>query len=639
MGALFVPTAPKSAAEPASVVLHGFVRSDSSPLSGYRVRLMLPGSTGSVPAELGSATTAPDGSFTIDYPAAFAGGNVLYVTASDAPVGSGAVTLADVLGPDAVPAEITINERTTVAAAYAMTQFADGNDLSGPSPGLPNAAGMAHDLVDVTTGAVASVLASAPNGSSTSTLGAFDSLANIVARCVATAVTCPALFALATPAGGAAPTTTFGALVDINRNPSHHAAELFAFAPTTPYSPTLTAPPDAWTLALRFVGDGASVDGPGNLVVDARGNVWVTNNYEYSADPVIPVCGGKSLLAFSPSGQPLPGSPYTGGGLDGAGFGIDIDPFGDVWLGNYGFAAPEPGCPAARQPGHDSVSQFHADGTPVSPAAGYSQGGVAWPQGTKSDAQGNIWIANCEANSVTVFPHGDPNLARELRAPGLGKPFDIAHDLAGNAYVTDVANDTVVVLQPDGTPAPGSPISGGGLDRPLGIAADLEGNQWIANSGFVDLPCPTLDDLGSIGGSVTLVRADGSASPTAFTGGGLTIPWGVAVDGDDHVWVANFAGERVSEFCGVRVAACPAGAGTGDPISPDHGYGFDGLVRNTGLAIDPSGNVWVANNWKEAPIQTNPGGYEIVAFVGIAAPVQRADPIPRPAAIAPRFTG
>ncbi len=259
------------------------------------------------------------------------------------------------------------------------------------------------------------------------------------------------------------------------------------------------------------MGDGASVDGPGNLVVDARGNVWVTNNYEFAADSVTPVCGGKTLLAFSPSGQPLPGSPYPGGGLDGAGFGIDIDPFGDVWLGNYGFAAPEPGCPAERQPSHDSVSQFRADGTPVSPAAGYSQGGVSWPQGTKSDAEGNIWIANCEADTVTVFPHGDPNRARELHAPGLGKPFDIAHDLAGNAYVTNVANDTVVVLQPDGTPAPGSPITGGGLDRPLGIAADLEGNQWIANSGFVDLPCPSLDDLGSIGGSVTLVRADGTA--------------------------------------------------------------------------------------------------------------------------------
>ena len=25
-----------------------------------------------------------------------------------------------------------------------------------------------------------------------------------------------------------------------------------------------------------------------------------------------------------------------------------------------------------------------------------------------------------------------------------------------------------------------------------------------------------------------------------FTGGGLTIPWGVAVDGNDTIWVANF---------------------------------------------------------------------------------------------------
>jgi len=29
----------------------------------------------------------------------------------------------------------------------------------------------------------------------------------------------------------------------------------------------------------------------------------------------------------------------------------------------------------------------------------------------------------------------------------------------------------------------------------------------------------------------------------------------------------------------------------------------------------------LANNWKEIPIQTNPGGYEMVAFVGAAAPV------------------
>ncbi|MCB8910271.1 hypothetical protein KUG88_09015 [Rhodococcus rhodochrous] len=96
----------------------------------------------------------------------------------------------------------------------------------------------------------------------------------------------------------------------------------------------------------------------------------------------------------------------------------------------------------------------------------------------------------------------------------------------------------------------------------------------------------------------------------------------MVVDGNDNIWVANFAGRAVSQFCGSRAVACRPGTTTGAPISPDvTGYGFDGLVRNTGITIDQAGNVWVANNWKEIPIQTNPGGYEMVAFVGAAAPV------------------
>jgi hypothetical protein len=59
------------------------------------------------------------------------------------------------------------------------------------------------------------------------------------------------------------------------------------------------------------------------------------------------------------------------------------------------------------------------------------------------------------------------------------------------------------------------------------------------------------------------------------------------------------------------------------PISPDGtGYTSDALIRNTAVAIDPSGNVWLANNWKEIPIQRNPGGNAIVVMVGAAAPVK-----------------
>ena len=113
------------------------------------------------------------------------------------------------------------------------------------------------------------------------------------------------------------------------------------------------------------------------------------------------------------------------------------------------------------------------------------------------------------------------------------------------------------------------------------------------------------------------------AGPQKIQGAGLTNPWGITVDGDDNVWVANFGGQRLSELCGSETQNCPPGKRKiGASISPSSGYGFDGLVRNTGVIVDPSGNVWLANNWKNVPIQTNPGGYQIVAYLGLAAPVR-----------------
>jgi hypothetical protein len=37
----------------------------------------------------------------------------------------------------------------------------------------------------------------------------------------------------------------------------------------------------------------------------------------------------------------------------------------------------------------------------------------------------------------------------------------------------------------------------------------------------------------------------------------------------------------------------------------------------------PSGNVWLADSWKPVAVQTNPGGYQIVAYLGPAAPLKQ----------------
>jgi hypothetical protein len=609
---------------PPSALLAGRAFSAGRPLVSARVTLYRTGTAG--PVALGSSLTGRDGSFRVSYPRRLPPRSVLYVT-----VGRGAaVRLAAALGVTPAPRRVTVNERTTVAMGFALAQFISGSAVRGTAPGPQNGAAMAGDLANVRTGAASPILLSAPNGPQTSSWPTFNSLANMLVRCVRSANACGALFRLARPPGGRAPKGTLAAIADIATNPAHNVRKLFALAHyrAAPYRPALrpTQIPDAWTLALRFDGNGHSLNGPGNMAIDARGDVWVTNNYSYSRNPLANVCGSREVFKFTPTGRSAPGSPYTGGGLNGAGFGITLDPRGNVWVGNFGFAAEK----CTDQPPHKSVSEFTAAGKPLSPnqtarrPGGFTQGRVSWPQGTVSDRDGNIWIANCANNSVTRYAGGNPNAAQNFRNLGISKPFDIAINRRGQVFVTGNGNSAVAMLNPNGTLAARSPITGGGLDKPFGIAADIQGNMWIANSGVLDVPCPDENLKPAKPPSITLLHSNGKPDRAGpFTGGGLIRPWGVAVDGHDNVWVANFGGQRLSEFCGTEAANCPRGLHTGEPITPSSGYGFDGLVRNTGVQIDPSGNVWLANNWKNHPIPArNPGGYQVVVFIGLAGPIK-----------------
>ncbi len=620
-GGVVAPASASATAAP-KTVLAGRVLSGDRPLASRRVTLLRTASDGSSPpVSLGDTLTRANGTFKISYTAGGGSGAVFYVL-----VGEGAdVRLASALGVEPVPHHVVVNERTTVAMGFALAEFVAAGEVAGRAPGPQNGAAMAGDLVDMRTGELSRVLAQKPNGKETSTLRAFNTLANMLVACVRDQ-DCAQLFALATPPGGSAPQGTLDAVADIARDPSHNVGALFALAGSgpVPYRPGLLQPPDAWTLALRFVGDGHSLNGPGNMAIDALGNVWVTNNYAYSRNPLASICGSNQLMKLTPTGRYVEGSPYTGGGLSGAGFGITLDPDGNVWVGNFGFASSK--CPT--QPPHASVSEFTAEGVPLSPdqtssaPGGFTAGGISWPQGTVSDQQGNIWIANCGNDSVARYAGGDPSASTSFTGLGIEKPFDIAVNLQGQVFVTGNGSDNLAMMNPDGSAAR-PPITAPGLKKPLGIAADSQGNMWVANSGVIDVPCPnTQSSLVPQDGAITLIGSNG-ASASSYTGGGLTIPWGIAVDGNDNVWVANFFGKRLSEFCGTDTANCPPGTTTGQPISPATGFGFDGLVRNTGVQIDPSGNVWLANNWKTVPIpDANPGGYEMVAFIGLAGPLR-----------------
>lgn len=136
---------------------------------------------------------------------------------------------------------------------------------------------------------------------------------------------------------------------------------------------------------------------------------------------------------------------------------------------------------------------------------------------------------------------------------------------------------------------------------------------------------------------VNLIRADGT-QPTydpklgGFDGGGLIDSvWGLNVDGNDDVWVANIGSVKngVVLMAGADPKGHPAGTKTGDVI---HLFQGGSIQLLTDTSIDPAGNVWAANNWNlySASLDVDPvrrtstwgGGQALTVIYGVAAPVK-----------------
>jgi hypothetical protein len=572
----------------------------------------------------------------------------------------GPVMLASAVGYGGdVPLRVVVNERTTVAAANAFAQFVSGRRVTGNPVGVTNAVRMARNLADPATGDAGIVISRTPNGGETTTYATFNSIANAVAACVARDSACLDLFNAGRPPGGVVPDNVLQALANIVKYPSFASSaqdpvlKLALAAPV--YQPALPSAPTSWLLFLKITGGFYSeqattnlMNAPANFAIDDQGYVYFDTNY--IPEPVgTSACASNRAIKMTPWGENAANSPFLNGGLSGQGFGTIFDPSNRLWIANFGFQ--DPPCENTPQAAtKNSVSVFTRDGTPITGPLGYTQGNISWPQGIASDRQGNIWIANCGNDSVTYYPNGDPSKAKNILVGAAPhehdpqiKPFGTVVDAQGNLWVTGNRSNAMYVFSPAGQlidTLPGTAADGTILiTKPIGNTIDSQGNVWVANSDWLDAPCPTRSDLGkATKGSVTMYRAsDRKPQPgSPFNGGGVILPWGVTVDGDDTVWVLNFGAtppgpnnnptalNNVSRLCGADASRCPPGMKTGDPISPSTGYQSNALQRMTAAIVDQSGNLWVTNNWKidVDPFQ-NPGGNAVVILVGAAAPLKQ----------------
>lgn len=568
-------------------------------------------------------------------------------------------------------AYITINELTTVAAAFSMAQFIEKGMIGGDAFGLQIASLMNDNLVDKKNGVSSEVLLSPPNADQTNSLRSTRSLANLIAACVHNvpdAVT--KLFEYTTPPppyGGEPPSNTFEAMFNIARYPANNVDNIYKLSKEADetYSPALTKVPDAWTLAVK-VNDSGNDDflfsGPGNIAFDKRGYAWITNNTVQGTPN-----SGQFAVVLKPNGKPADGksttpwdgehgppkSPLFGGGLLGGGFGVAIDKVDRVWLSNFGWgdSIPEEG----------SVSLFNFDGNFESPPKGIVTD-THKVQGIAVDSENNIWIASNANYRIVVYPHGGVEGVVWLPIPEEFEAFGVAIAKDGkSAWVSaskglfEYTPGNVSKFHYDSGVGELTRVSSSKFGLALkGLSVDSLGYVWVPSGG---------ED------ALYLLDAGGNLVGDKYSGGGIIGPWGTAIDGNDNVWVANFGKMKrgnvydtaaISHVAGANESTRPPGFATGQPISPSSGYtlpsagepvtlhngdplygngtkecpvladpAYTPMMRLTSVVIDQAGNVWAVNNWKpdfdvdtspKNPQCGNPGGDGIVIFVGLAKP-------------------
>ena len=125
-----------------------------------------------------------------------------------------------------------------------------------------------------------------------------------------------------------------------------------------------------------------------------------------------------------------------------------------------------------------------------------------------------------------------------------------------------------------------TPAGGTAATDIVGVVLNIASSPSTPSASFINMipPQPPFPT------TLTSAPADWTVALN-FTGGGLNAPAGLAVDASGNVWVANAGGNSVTEL-----------SSAGTLVSGSTGYtGGGNILGPQGIAVDRSGNVWIAD--------------------------------------------
>ncbi|SFQ49374.1 NHL repeat-containing protein [Hymenobacter arizonensis] len=238
----------------------------------------------------------------------------------------------------------------------------------------------------------------------------------------------------------------------------------------------------------------------------------------------------------------------------------------------------------------------------------------AHPEGLALDAQGNVYVADAGNHTLRkVTPAGlvstvAGQAGRAGRVDGAAPQalFNAPHGLAvgadGTVYVADTYNHTIRRISPSGTVttlagSPGQKGAGEGpgaqarFFHPSGVAVDADGALYVADNG--NQTVRKITPAGEVSTLAGAARKKGSADglgPAAR----FRTPSGVAVDGQGHLYVADYVNSTIRHLTPdgqvSTLAGHPLGWGSQDGTGDAARFAFP-----FGVAVDARGRLYVAD--------------------------------------------
>ncbi len=359
-------------------------------------------------------------------------------------------------------------------------------------------------------------------------------------------------------------------------------------------SVTLTAVPLQGYAFIRWSGDLQGSDNPKTITLTADTSVSAV--FEELAFP-----GAVPVITFAGSGA----AAYLDGTGESAAFsspgGVSVDSSGNVYVADYR---------------NNRIRKISSAGV-VTTLAGSGEAGSQdgqgasasfnLPLGVAADGSGNVYVADQDNSLIRkITPTGTVSTLAGSgfrgHNDGAGPeamfyyPSAVALDASGNVYVADSLNNAIRKVTPAGVVTTLAGSSRGNLDgtgsqaqfsEPRGVAVDRTGqNVYVADSGNHSIRRVTADGVvTTIAGSGTAGDQDGTGSLSSFNS-----PRGLAVDGSGNIYVADNENHRVRKVTPAGTVTTIAGA------APGFRDGAKALLNNPlGVAVNGSGMLYVGD--------------------------------------------